>query len=59
MKGKGCNCCYGDEALYYKDNQNCAFIDSNGEMMVIANGRDIKFRVQYCPNCGMRFNSEN
>lgn len=58
MDKNGCECCCGDEALYYKDSENCAFIDSNGEMMMTANGRDFMFRVKYCPNCGKRFNSE-
>lgn len=32
----GCDCCIGDEAIYWKDNENNAFIDSKGEMMVKA-----------------------
>ncbi len=59
MEGKNCNCCCGDEALYYEDSENSAFIDSNGEIMVTANGSDFIFRVKYCPNCGTRLNSEN
>lgn len=59
MDKNGCECCCGDEALYYVDSENCAFIDSDGEMMVTVNERDFMFRVKYCPNCGMKFDSDN
>lgn len=51
----GCNCCIGDEAIYWKDNENNAFIDSKGEMMVIAKDKLIRFKVKCCPNCGRKF----
>lgn len=51
----GCNCCNGDEALFYTDNENCAFIDSNGEIMVVVKGNVMRFKVPYCPNCGKEF----
>lgn len=51
----GCNCCIGDEAIYWKDNENNAFIDSKGEMMVMAKDKLIRFKVKCCPNCGRKF----
>lgn len=51
----GCNCCEGDEALIYKDNEDCAFIDSQGEMMVVVKDKTIRFKVKRCPNCGKVF----
>ena len=50
-----CMYCYGDKALFWKDDQNSAFIDSKGEMLVYANGQDIRFHVDRCPMCGRRF----
>lgn len=50
-----CNYCSGDEALYWEDECNNAFIDSNGEMMVAVNGVDITFCVDHCPKCGRVF----
>ena len=51
----GCSCCHGDEALYYENDMNNAFIDSSGEMLVMANGNSIKFHVDKCPRCGFLF----
>lgn len=56
----GCSCCHGDEALYYANDMNNAFIDSSGEMLVMADGNSIKFKVDRCPRCGFLFrNSSN
>lgn len=56
-----CNFCHGDDAIFWKDNANCAFIDSKGEMMVVANDKTIRFKVKVCPMCGHKFedNSDN
>lgn len=54
----GCECCYGDEALFYQDDQNNAFIDSTGEMLVTAKDHIIRFKVNRCPRCGFVFGSE-
>lgn len=50
-----CNCHEGDEALYYKDNNNCAFIDSKGEMSVTVEGHTMTFNIKACPKCGHKF----
>lgn len=50
-----CNYHNGDEALYYKDNNNCAFIDSKGTISVTVNGYNTNFTVSYCPKCGHNF----
>lgn len=50
-----CNYCYGDEAVFWKDEQNNAFVDSNGEMMVTVEDNLIRFKVDSCPMCGRRF----
>ena len=51
----GCECCSGDEALYYKDGEHCAFVDSTGEIMVTVQNRIMRFKVNCCPNCGKKF----
>lgn len=51
----GCDCCLGDKAIYWADNENNAFVDSKGEMMVMAKDKLIRFKVNYCPNCGRKF----
>ena len=51
----GRNCCNGDEALVYKDNEDCAFVDSHGEVMVVVNDKTMRFIVKRCPNCGRVF----
>jgi len=50
-----CDFCEGDEALYYQDGENCAFVDSHGEVMVVVNGHILQFKVDHCPKCGRRF----
>lgn len=54
---KGCECCAGDKAIYWKNNENNAFIDSKGEMMVVVKDRLIRYKVKYCPNCGRNFSN--
>lgn len=51
----GCDCCDSDEALFYQDNENCAFIDSHGEIMIIVKDNTMRFKVDYCPKCGRKF----
>ena len=51
----GCNCCDGDEAVYWQDNENNAFVDSKGEMMVTVKDKLIRFKAKYCPCCGKKF----
>lgn len=55
---KGCDCCQGDEALFWKDNENNAFVDSKGKMMVTVGGKTMRFSVKYCPNCERKFARE-
>lgn len=51
----GCDCCQGDEDLYWDDDAYNAFVDSEGDMMVTVNGKEMQFRVKHCPNCGKIF----
>lgn len=51
----GCNCCLGDKPLYWMDNENNAFVDNKGEVMVTVKDRLMRFKVKYCPNCGKKF----
>lgn len=51
----GCECCSGDVALYYRNNENNAFIDSKGEMLITVKDKTLRFSVKYCPNCGRKF----
>lgn len=53
----GCDCCNGDEALFYQDNKNCAFVDSHGEIMVVVKDHTMRFKVDCCPKCGRRFST--
>ena len=54
-KTVGCNCCAGDTPLYYEDNENCAFIDNTGDMLVTIKDKSMRFKVKCCPNCGREF----
>lgn len=54
-KSAGCEYCQGDEALYWVDDENHAFIDSKGKMLVTVKDKTIRFKVKYCPNCGKEF----
>lgn len=51
-KEAGCNCCQSENALYWKDNENNAFVDSKGGMLVTIKGMTIRYKVKCCPNCG-------
>ena len=51
----GCDRCLGDEAIYWQDNENNVFIDSKGEMMVTVKDKLIRFKTNYCPCCGKKF----
>ena len=53
-----CNCCQGDEALCWKDNNNNAFVDRKGDMMVTVKGKTMRYKVKCCPNCGKSFERE-
>jgi hypothetical protein len=53
-----CNYCNGDEAVFWQDNMNNAFIDSHGEMLVTAKDRTIRFKVNRCTMCGRKFTEE-
>jgi uncharacterized Zn-binding protein involved in type VI secretion len=54
-----CNFCNGDEAVFWQDENNNAFVDSNGQMLVTANGHEIAFQVDRCPKCGRLFKGVN
>jgi hypothetical protein len=49
----------GNEAIFWKDEHNNAFINSNGEMRVTSNWQEIKFTVDRCPKCGRLFKGVN
>lgn len=51
----GCGCCLGDEPLFWEDDENCAFVDSKGEVLVTVKDHIMRFKVKYCPNCGHEF----
>lgn len=51
----GCECCGGDMALFWRDKENNAFIDSKGEILVTVRGQEMFFKVHRCPNCGYVF----
>lgn len=51
----GCSCCHGDDALFWQDEQNNAFIDLSGEMLVTAHNHSVRFHVDRCPKCGFVF----
>lgn len=55
----GCNCCNGDEALFYQNGDTNAFIDSKGNIDVMIDGATMRFTVNNCPNCGKAFDKEN
>ena len=55
MTAAPCPYCDGDEAVVYENNENCAFIDSKGEMLVTAHDHSIRFNVRFCPMCGKKF----
>lgn len=52
----GCFCCNSLRSLVRKDDQNNAFIDSNGEITVMVKDHFMRFNANYCPHCGRRFN---
>lgn len=47
-----CNYHDGDEAIFWEDENNNAFVDSYGEMLLTVSGHEIQFRVTHCPMCG-------
>ena len=51
----GCDCCLGDEAVYWQDNENNAFVDSKGEMSIMVKDKLMRFKVKFCPCCGKKF----
>lgn len=54
-RNHGCDCCQGDEALYWKDNENNAFVDSKGEILTTVKGMTMRYKVKCCPSCGKEF----
>lgn len=51
----GCDCCLGVKPLYWKDNENNAFVDSGGQILATIKDHTARFKVKYCPNCGRMF----
>ena len=54
-----CNYCNGDAAIFWKDENNHAFVDSKGEMLVVAHSHEVRFQVDRCPMCGRLFKGAN
>lgn len=55
-RSHGCDCCQGDEPLYWEDDENNAFVDSRGgNMLTTVKGVPMRYKVKYCPNCGKKF----
>ena len=54
-----CNYHDGDEAIYWIDEDNNAFVDSFGEMLITVNGHETRIYVRYCPMCGKRLNGRH
>lgn len=52
---ESCESCGGDAPIYWEDNENNAFVDSKGEMLVTAKDRSLRFKIKFCPNCGRKF----
>ncbi|WP_097005266.1 hypothetical protein [Lacrimispora amygdalina] len=50
-----CECCNSDEALYWEDNKNNAFVHSKEEILVTVKGETMRYKVKCCPNCGKKF----
>ena len=46
-----CNYCYGDEAILWIDDQNNAFIDSAGEMTVMAKRKALRLTARLAMLC--------
>ncbi len=53
----GCDFCLGDEAVFWQNSGNNAFIDSQGKMLVTVNGHELQFSVEFCPKCGKKFSN--
>ena len=51
----GCDCCLGNKAVHYKDNEISVFVDTKGEMTVTTKDELVRFKVSCCPNCGKKF----
>lgn len=55
QRQKNCPCCQGDLPLFWANNEDNAFVDSHGEILVTAHDHKIRFNVDYCPHCGRKF----
>lgn len=53
-----CHCCNGDEAVFWKDGENHAFVDATGNMLVSIDGKELTIPVKFCPVCGRAFSEE-
>lgn len=51
---RGCDCCNGNEALWFQDDENSVFVDEHGRAKVTVCGKMVSLQVKYCPNCGKR-----
>lgn len=54
-RSHGCDCCQGDEALYWADDENNAFVDSKGNILTTIKGMTMRYNVKCCPKCGKKF----
>ncbi len=51
----GCECCAGDNALFWDNTRGSAFVNREGEIMVTAGANTFCFQAKFCPNCGRQF----
>lgn len=54
-----CKYCNGNEAIFWKNNENHAVIDSKGEILVTVQNQTIHFQINRCPMCGRLFKGAN
>lgn len=52
---KKCEFCCGDMPLFWIDNANNAFVDKTGDMLVTVKDKSLRFKVDFCPKCGRKF----
>jgi hypothetical protein len=54
-----CDFCKGIKPIFLNDENNHAFIKSNGVMTVAINCQEVSFQVDRCPMCGRLFKGVN
>lgn len=52
---KKCEYCCGDTPVFWVDDQNNAFVDKTGDMFITIKDKSLRFKVDFCPKCGRKF----